>query len=213
MSDSYFEHLNTCDNDSEVLARLLKLAIPELDEIRFARIVEREFNGLNALLAARYSKIKEKCELSDHGAIFLKYVQSIVLRTFKSALKQKNLNSCISELYSYLILKSAYLDDECLFLLLLNSNNYLIKEEIVATGAPNFVLSHPALIIKKIMDASATSIILVHNHPGGNPRPSKTDIDSTIELDDICRALSITFHDHLIVTESHILSMKQEKYF
>lgn len=213
LSDSYFDQLNTCDNDNEILTGLLKMMVPELDEKRFARLIEHEFNGIHSLLSARYSTIKQKSELSDDAVKALKYIHSIVLRFAKISIRHRNLNSCIGELYSYLLLKMSCLDQEFLLIFLLNSENHLLSEEVVATGVSNRLVIHPTQIIKKVMDTSASAFILAHNHPSNNPKPSKLDIESTNGLDDVCRALSISFHDHLIVGRDRILSMKQDGYF
>lgn len=212
LSDSYFDQLNTCDNDVEILTRLIKILVPSLDDSQFSDAVENTFNGIHGILSANYSKLKANNAVGENVAICLKYIQSVLLRTLKYNIRNKDLINNISDLNNYLLAKMPSLKDEFLFIFLMNSKNYLIKEEIISSGTTNEILFHPMSIIKKIVDANASSFILVHNHPSGCTKPSRHDIESTIALNDICNMLSISFHDHVIVGGDQILSMRQQKY-
>jgi len=208
LTDAFFDQLSVCDNDHEILVKFIKLIDPSTNEGAFRHAVENQFGGLMGLFAASYSKLARNNAVGENLAILIKYMQIILLRTMKNKIRNRDLISNISHLTEYLLLRNNSCSLERLEIFLLNSKNFLLKEEIIATGTTNGVIFHPSSIIKQIIDNSASSFILVHNHPSGDPSPSSEDVFQTRELNKICEMLSITFHDHIIVGDTNIYSMK-----
>jgi len=208
LTDAFFDQLSVCDNDHEILVKFIKLIDPSADEGAFTHALESQFGGIMGLFAASYSKLARNNAVGENLAILIKYMQIILLRTMKTKIRNRDLISNISHLKEYLLLRNNSCSLERLEIFLLNSKNVLLKEEIIATGTTNGVIFHPSDIIRHIINCSASSFILVHNHPSGDPSPSSEDIFQTRELNKICKMLSITFHEHIIVGEANTYSMK-----
>lgn len=115
------------------------------------------------------------------------------------------------KLVTYLNFQMAALNREQLRLLFLDSNNGLIADEVMATGTVNAVPLYPREIIARALNHSATAIILVHNHPSRDPRPSRADIEGTRKVITACAAVDIAVHDHIIVSAGGWSSMRSAK--
>lgn len=212
-SDEYFDHLAACDNDSEVLRQLMRLASLELDDLSLTRLIGTDRFSLRTLLATSFTCLENEELLGARGATFLKLLNIIILRYQKAKLHNKDVISDTSDLYNYLIMKMSSLLDEQLLLLLLDSKNYLLREHKIASGISNEIAVHPRAILQKVVEYKASAFIIVHNHPSGVTKPSMTDINFTIELNQICKKLDIAFHDHIIVGKEHVISMRSSGIF
>lgn len=208
MNDAFFEQLGVCDNDQEILLKFIKLIAPTTDEGAFTHALDSQFGGIMGLFAASYTKLARNNAVGENLAAIIKYTQLILMRTMKMKIRNRDLISNMSQLNEYLLFRNHSYPLERLEIFLMNSKNFLLKEEIVSSGTTNGILFHPTSIIKHIVDNNASSFILVHNHPSGDPSPSPEDIYQTRELNNICRMLSITFHDHIIVGDSITYSMR-----
>lgn len=113
-----------------------------------------------------------------------------------------------SALLDYLSLDMAHLLTERLRVLFLNSGNRLLCDEIVADGSVNEAPVYPREIMRRALEVGATALIIVHNHPSGDPRPSRGDIEGTRRIADAARALGICLHDHLIIARSGWASLR-----
>ena len=213
LSDSFFDQISVCDNDQEILMKLIKMITPDVDEGAFSHAVEHQFGGIMGIFSANYSKLAKNNAIGETLASFIKYMQVIFARTLRAKIRNRDIIKNISQLYEYLLFKNHTLCEERLTILLLNSRNHLIREEIVANGTANRVIFHHQMIIRHIVDSSATAFILVHNHQSGDPTPSQDDIEHTQELNEICNKLSISFHDHIIVGDGYTYSMRENRLF
>lgn len=212
-SQEYFDQLATVDDESEVLSQFLRLAGLNLDAAELTRMIGCDRFNLRTLLAKNFSTLEQEQILGGKGAVFLKLLHILILQFHKNKIQNREVISSYSELYSYLTIKMSTLPEEQVILLVLDSGNQLLCEVKIASGMPNCVFVHPGQIIKKLIERNASAFILVHNHPSGSTRPSSEDIDNTRELDIICKKLSITFHDHLIVGGDKVISMRSSGFF
>jgi DNA repair protein RadC len=209
LTDAFFDQLSVCDNDSEILMKLIKMIDPSTDEGAFMQAVEGQFGGIMGLFGASYSKLVKNNAVGENLAILIKYMQIILIRTIKTKIRNKDLISNITQLYDYLLFKNYASQQEKIIIFLLNSKNFLLKEEIISTGTPNNVMFYPQTVIRHVIENSATSFILVHNHPSGDPSPSNDDVIQTRELQKVCKMLAINFHDHIIVGDMDTYSMRK----
>lgn len=207
-TDQYFEHLSACDNDFEVLTQFMRLALPDFDEERLMEIIKTNSFDLAMLLSANFSSLQGDNCLGTKGAMFLKFLKIIISRYHKTKLRNKNILANIADVNEFLSVKMSSVQEEYILLLLLDSRNFLINEEVLSLGTCNQVYVHPQLIIKKVIEKNASAFIIAHNHPSGDPSPSPSDIEFSRFLYNICITLSINFHDHIIVGQNKITSMR-----
>jgi DNA repair protein RadC len=208
MTDGYFDQLSVCDNDFHVVADMLAMIAPTIDRQELIYSLQSKFKTLPDLLASNYLSLTLNNHLGESGALLIKYTQILLQRSIRSRIKDRDLIKNIADLNHYLLYKMPLLTEEHIVIFLLDAKNYLIQEEILAKGITNEVFFHPKSVVRKVIEVNASAFILVHNHPSGDPHPSKADIESSISLMSICNELSIVFHDHVIVGMDKIFSMK-----
>lgn len=146
--------------------------------------------------------------LTKSQVLTIKAVHAAALRLVSSEL---NTNSIISDhkaLTNYLVAFYSRDNIESFRVLFLNSSNSLIADELMTSGTVNHVLPYPREIIRRAIELNATALILVHNHPSGDPTPSFDDIDSTIRIRDIASALQIKVYDHIIIACGKMVSFR-----
>lgn len=211
-SADYFDHLAACNNEIEVLASLMRLAGLDISEQLLNTLSGPNGFDLRTVLARNFTLLERENVLGEKGAKFLKFLHVLILQYQRAKLSQRDLISDIHNLNQYLKLRMGPLLDEVVIALLLDSTNHLICESVIATGTSNRVNISPRQIIKHAIEKSASAIIIVHNHPGGSPQPSKDDILMTKELIRICSPLEITFHDHIIIGHDNAVSMRERGY-
>jgi len=207
-SDEYFDHLAACDNDSDVFRQFMRLAYLDLDEGSLTRLLGTNQFNLRTLLATNFKNLENEKILGERGATFLKLLNILILQFQKTKLHNRDVIANIYQLYNYLILAMSSLAEEQILIILLDAKNQLIRECKVSRGVSNQVFIHPRKIIQKVIEHNASAFIVVHNHPSGDPRPSERDRKFSIELHQICLKLDIQFHDHVIVGQDKVTSMR-----
>lgn len=207
-SEEYFDQMVLCDNDSDVLAQLMTHAGISVSSQNLMRVGGDVRFNLRTLLAESFSSLERETVLGKRGATVLKLLHVLILKYQREKLHARDIISNILDLNQYLTLKLSCLRDEHIFLLLLDAKNQLISEHKIASGTPNKVIFYPGVIIRTAIEGSASAIIVVHNHPSGDPEPSQLDITMSLELQHVCTKLEITMHDHIIVGCDRVLSMR-----
>lgn len=133
-----------------------------------------------------------------------------MMRSLRSEILDRPLLSTSSELITYLKFAMSRSEVEEVRVLCLNGANRLIRDEVIAIGTVNEAPVYPREIIKRALACGATALILVHNHPSGDPTPSSADIAVTQRLVRACREIDIAVHDHLIITQTSWTSLRRE---
>lgn len=146
--------------------------------------------------------------LTKSQVLTIKAVHAAALRLVSSELNTSSIISDDKALTNYLIAFYSRDNIESFRVLFLNSSNGLIADELMTSGTVNHVLPYPREIIRRAIELNATALILVHNHPSGDPTPSFDDIDSTIRIRDIASALQIKVHDHIIIACGKMVSFR-----
>jgi DNA repair protein RadC len=190
--------------DHELVEYLLGLALPRRDTKPLAKKLLNEFGGLGALLSADAEAIARVGEISEGAAAAIKIAQAAALRLLQSEVKDRPVLGSWQALLDYLHADMAHNPIERVRVLFLNSKNMLIRDELMWEGSVDEAAVHVREIVRRALDCHATAIIIVHNHPSGDPSPSQQDIKLTRDIVEAGRHLKIAVHDHVIIgTRGH----------
>ncbi|WP_082511215.1 MULTISPECIES: RadC family protein [unclassified Rhizobium] len=185
--------------DYEILELLLFRLIPRRDTKPIAKALIARFGTLGGVLGAPPSLLQEVKGIGESVALDLKLIASVAQRMLKSELREKQVLSSWSSVIDYCHAAMAYETTEQFRILFLDKRNVLIADEIQGRGTIDHTPVYPREVVKRALELSATAIILVHNHPSGDPTPSRADIDMTRTIVDTAKPLGITVHDHIII--------------
>ncbi len=194
--------------DHEIIEYLLGLAIPRRDTKPLAKRLVAEFGGLPGLLAADAEAIARNGGLSETAVAALKIVQAAALRMVAGPIRNQPILGHWQALLDYLRADLAALTVERVRVLHLNSRNMLIRDELMAEGSIDQAVIHVREVIRRPRDLGSAALILVHNHPSGDPSPSRADIQLTRDISEAGRKLGITVHDHIIIGANGHSSMR-----
>ena len=190
--------------DHEVVEYLLTLAIPRRDTKPLAKRLIREFGGLGGLLSADAATLARAGGLSDGAVAALKIAQVAAVRLLRAKASAQPVLASWQALLDYLHADMAHHLIERFRVLHLNSRNMLIRDEVMAEGSIDQASVHIREVIRRAIDLGSASLILVHNHPSGDPRPSRQDIAITRDLIEAGRHLGVSVHDHIVIgAEGH----------
>jgi DNA repair protein RadC len=189
--------------DHELVEYLLALVTPRRDTKPKAWALIKEFGGLGPLFAAD-GETPMRAGLSETAAAAIKIAEASALRLLKSKIDARPVLSGWQAVIDYLIVDMAHCLTERVRVLHLNSRNELIRDELVSEGSIDQAAVYVREVIKRALDLGSAAIILVHNHPSGDPSPSKQDIELTRQIIVAGKPLGIVVHDHVIIgRESH----------
>ena len=196
--------------DHELVEYLLALAIPRRDTKKLAKKLIAEFGGFGGLLAADAATIARVGEIGDGAVAALKIAQASALRLLEKEIRDRPVLASWQALLDYLRADMAHEPVERVRVLFLNARNVLIANEKMWEGSVDESAVHIREIMRRALDLQATAIIVVHNHPSGDPSPSQQDIRLTRDLAEAGRHLRVTLHDHIIVGASGHKSLRAE---
>ena len=190
--------------DHELIEYLLILAIPRRDTKPLAKRLLHDFGGISGLLSADPVAIARVDGVGDMAVAALKIVQAASLRMLRVKASEAPILASWQSLLDYLRADMAHILIERVRLLHLNGKNMLIRDEVIAEGSVDQAAVHVREVIGRAMQLGSSSIILVHNHPSGDPAPSRADITLTREIAEAGKRLGISVHDHVIIgAEGH----------
>jgi len=193
--------------DHELVEYLLTLTIPRVDTKPLAKRLLHDFGGIGPLLGASADTLRRE-GLSDAAVAALKIAGAAALRLLETRIEERPLLSSWAALEQYLHAAMAHKRVEEVRILFLNAKNALIANEALWQGSVDEASVHVREVIARAMALGATALIIVHNHPSGDPTPSSQDLRLTRELIDAGRHMKVTVHDHVIVGASGRTSMK-----
>ena len=194
--------------DHEIIEFLLMLAIPRVDTKPLAKRLLNEFGGIGGLLSADAEAIMRSGGVGESAAAALKIVQAAALRMLRSEVKAQPILASWQAMLDYLRVDLAHITVERVRVLHLNSKNMLIRDELMAEGSIDQAVIHVREVIRRAIDLGSAAIILVHNHPSGDPKPSRADIVLTRDIADAGKKLGISVHDHVIIGANGHSSMR-----
>ena len=185
--------------DYELLEFLLFSALPRQDTKPIAKAMLQRFGSFPAALAAPRERLKEIPGLSDISIDALQAVHAAIIRYHRSGIMDRQVLDSWQGVIDYLQAAMGQSGIEQFRVLYLDKKNALIADEVQQTGTVDHTPVYPREVIRRALEHSATAIILVHNHPSGDPTPSRADIQMTQKIVSIAEPLGITVHDHIIV--------------
>ena len=194
--------------DYELLELVLFRAIPRRDVKPLTRDLFNKFNYFNGVITAAPERLLEVKGVGEAVICELKIVAATAQRLARSRVLQRPVVSSWEALIDYCHTAMAHRDTEQFRVLSLDRKNTLIADEEQASGTVDHVPVYPREVVKRALELNASALILVHNHPSGDPTPSPEDISMTAQVERAAQALGITLHDHLIVGKSTELSFR-----
>lgn len=194
--------------DYELLELLLFRALPRRDTKGIAKQLLARFGTFAEVINAPEQRLKEVKDVGDSVITELKLVRAAALRMMRSELVQRPALSSWKQVLDYLYAAQSHEHREQFRILFLDKRNRLITDEVQQQGTVDHTPVYVREVIKRALELSATAIILVHNHPSGDPTPSRADIDMTKQIIQSAAPLGISVHDHIIVGREGHASLK-----
>lgn len=183
----------------ELLELLLFNAIPRIDVKPLAKTLLATFGDLNGVIAASEHRLMQVPGVTPRVHLQLKLVEAFAHRMARARVMERSVLTSWDALMTYCKTVMAYRETEQFRILFLDAKNVLIADEEQAKGTVNHVPVYPREVAKRALELNASAIILVHNHPSGDPSPSRADIDMTAQIVDACTAIGVQLHDHVII--------------
>jgi DNA repair protein RadC len=196
--------------DHELLEMMLFTALPRRDTKPLARVLLDRFGSFAGAIAAPSTELLQVEGLGEAGLAALKTVQAAALRLARAEVREQPLLNNWDRLLDYLNAVLARERIEQFRLLFLDSKNRLIADEAQARGTVNHTPVYPREVVKRALELQATALIMVHNHPSGDPTPSRADVEMTAEVKAAAGMLGIVLHDHLVIGNGRHVSFRRE---
>ena len=195
--------------DHEIVEYLLALVMPRRDTKPMAKQMLNAFGGIGGLFAADAETI-ERAGFTETQAAAVKIVNAAVLRVLAAEVKARPVLSGWAALTDYLRADMAHRPVERVRVLFLDAKNMLIRDEAMSNGTVSEAAIYVREVIRRAIDLHASALILVHNHPSGDPKPSRQDIAVTRDVVEAGKRLGIVVHDHVIVGGAECSSMRAQ---
>jgi DNA repair protein RadC len=192
----------------ELLELILFRAIPRRDVKPLAKALIAEFGSFAEVISAPRARLREIEGLGDAAIAEIKIVQAAAGRLARGQVKKRPVLSSWSAVLDYCRTTMAFSEKEQFRIIFLDKRNQVIADEVQQTGTVDHTPVYPREVVKRALELSATAIILVHNHPSGDPTPSRADIQMTQSIVEITKPLGISVHDHIIVGKEGHASLK-----
>ncbi|HWK35050.1 RadC family protein [Sphingomonas sp.] len=196
--------------DHELVEYLLALAIPRRDTKPLAKALLREFGGIGALLSADGEALARVPGMGETSAAAIKIAHAAALRLLRAEIIDRPVLSNWQALLDYLRADMAHHGVERVRVLHLDSRNRLLRDELMSEGTIDEAALYAREVIRRAIDLKSTGLILVHNHPSGDPSPSRADIDVTRAIAESGKRLGIALHDHVIIATGGHTSLRAQ---
>ncbi|MEZ5931678.1 MAG: DNA repair protein RadC [Alphaproteobacteria bacterium] len=198
-------------SDEELLELLIEAADGPVEPRLLSRELLDHFGSLGAVFAADKGRLGALAHVSDRMIARLKAVQLALERILHQPIKENPVIGSWTSLTNFLKVTLRHKTTEHLLVLYLDRKNRLIRDEVHQQGTVDHTPLYPREIVKRALELAASAIILVHNHPSGDPTPSKADIEMTKQVIRALEAVDITVHDHVIVGRNDFLSFRAQR--
>jgi DNA repair protein RadC len=194
--------------DYELLEMVLFHALPMGDTKALAKALLKEFGSFAEVISADPQRLKSVDGAGPRVVAELKVINAAAVRLLRSNVMKRQALSSWSALLDYVRASMAFAAKEQFRILFLDKKNQLIADEVQQEGTVDHTPVYPREVIKRALELSASAIILVHNHPSGDPTPSTADIDMTRRIMEAGEKLGVAVHDHIIVGRNGHASLK-----
>ena len=194
--------------DHELVEYLLMLAIPRRDTKPLAKALLREFGGIAPLMRADPESLSRVWGMGDTSVAAITIIQATLLRVLHGEIINRPVLGSWEALIDYLRAEMAFRLNERVRVLHLDSRNHLIRDEVMSDGSIDQSAIYVREVVRRALELGSAAVILVHNHPSGDPSPSRQDISITRDIVEACKRVSITVHDHVIVGHNDVASLR-----
>lgn len=198
--------------DYEMLELLLFRAIPRQDVKPLARLLLDTFGDFNRVVSAPPLRLMQVKGVGVAVVQELKIIEAAAQRLMRARVMQRQILSSWDALLDYCHTAMSHRETEQFRILFLDRKNVLIADEEQARGTVDHVPVYPREVVKRALELNASALILVHNHPSGDPTPSEADLSMTMQIRDAAEVLGIVIHDHLIIGKGRELSFRAQGY-
>jgi len=198
--------------DYEMLELVLFRAVPRRDVKPLAKDLLLKFGSFAEVISAPAERLKQE-GLGEAAVIELKVVQAAAQRLARGEVKKRTAMSSGTAVIDYIRTAQAFAEKEQFRILFLDKKNRVIADEVQQEGTVDHTPVYPREVVKRALELSATALILVHNHPSGDPTPSQADVEMTRQVAQVARTLGIQVLDHVIVGKDGHASLKGLKLF
>jgi DNA repair protein RadC len=195
-------------SDYELLEMVLFRALPRRDVKPLAKALIARFGSFAEAVQAPEPRLREVSGLGESAITEIKLVAAAAARVTRGQVKQRTVLSSWSAVIDYCRTTMAFADKEQFRILFLDKRNQLIADELQQVGTVDHTPVYPREVVKRALELSATAVIMVHNHPSGDPTPSQADIQMTKTIVAIAEPLGVAVHDHIIVGKNGHASLK-----
>lgn len=195
--------------DYELMELVLFRAIPRRDVNPLAKQLIDRFGSFAEVISAPIERLREVEGLGEAAVAELKIVQAAALKLSQARVLNRPVLRSWSKVVEYCTASMAYGDTEQFRILFLDHKHALVADEVQQRGTVNHTPVYPREVVKRALDLGASALVLVHNHPSGDPTPSRSDIEVTKEIEDAAKGLKIQVIDHLIIGRGAHVSLRQ----
>lgn len=196
--------------DYELLELVLFRAIPRRDVKPLARRLIEAFGDFNAVISAAPARLQDVEGVGESVVCELKVVEAAAHRLARARVMRRHVLSGWDALLDYCHTVMSHRETEHFRILFLDRKNVLVADEEQARGTVDHVPVYPREVVKRALELNASALIIVHNHPSGDPTPSRADIEMTTRIEASAQALGLVLHDHLVIGRSLELSFRAE---
>ena len=194
--------------DYELLELVLFRSIPQRDVKPLAKMLISQFGSVAEVIGAPMARLLTIKGLGEQTALDIKIIEAAGLSLAKGAITKREVLSSWSSVIDYCRAAMAFAEVEQFRILFLDKRNGLIADEIQQTGTVDHTPVYTREVVKRALELSATAVILVHNHPSGDPTPSNADIAMTRQIVEAGKPLGVLVHDHIVIGRNGHASMK-----
>ena len=208
LKDRFMRDAGASLHDYEMLELVLFLAKPRAEVKPLAKALITRFGSFADVISADVKELVAVKGVGENTAVALKTIRAAAIRLAREQVMNQPVITSWQKLLDYCRASLAFAKTEEFRVLFLDRKNVLIADEMQQTGTVDHTPVYPREVVKRALDLGASAIIMVHNHPSGDPTPSKGDIEMTKEVREACEKLGISLHDHLIIGKSGHASFK-----
>jgi DNA repair protein RadC len=197
--------------DHEMLEMILFIALPRRDTKPIARELLTRFRSFGGVIGAPETELRGVEGVGEAGAAAIKLIQAGALRMMRQDLATQPVLSTWDRLTDYLMAAMGHERIEQFRVLFLDGRNKLLADEVQGTGTINHTPAYPREVVRRCLELHATAVVLAHNHPSGEPTPSRDDVLLTNHIVRAAATMGISVHDHIIIGRGKFLSFRAEK--
>lgn len=196
--------------DRSALAQLIASVAPD-DAVALSEALLEEFGSIGRILSESEDALRRILGSQNAVINLLMATEQLLLAQLQNELPKKLISATDEKLIRYLQASMGSLATETMRVLFLDNVNHLLNDQVFGHGSPSRVIVQPRSILKRALELNASAIILIHNHPGGDVHPSKSDVKFTMLIRTLCRELEIKLHDHIIIAGNSWSSFRKMK--